>query len=103
MDDAMAGPQKTLIDRLPEVVEAACLLPLVEKLRAGACSLRLEASRVRTLHAGALEGLLVIARTQRARGDAVVLENPSEDVLSVLALHGLALSDVTSPAEDTRP
>lgn len=81
---------KVLIDRLPARLEGRALMPVIGKLRDGPHNVTLDASQVEALAATGLEGLLVIAATQAARGNSVKIENASEAFLADLALMGVS-------------
>ncbi|MEM1232614.1 MAG: STAS domain-containing protein [Pseudomonadota bacterium] len=86
----MAGSRpKTLIDRLPPAPVGEGMMAYITRLREGDCKITLDAGRVEVLAPEALEGLLVIAAEQRARGHPFVIENPSEAFTSDLALYGV--------------
>ncbi|MEM1101285.1 MAG: STAS domain-containing protein [Pseudomonadota bacterium] len=99
----MASRPTLLIDRLPEVATAASLLAIMEKLRRGPCSVKLEASRVTSLGASGVETLLVLTKTQRDRGDSLVLEAASEPFLASLAQFGVRPDELKSPATEATP
>ncbi|MEM1237826.1 MAG: STAS domain-containing protein [Pseudomonadota bacterium] len=86
-----------LIDRLPEHPAGPGLMPVIEKLRSGPHKVTLDGSRVASVDPTGLEALLVIAATQRARGDGFALENPSEAFLEELALMGVSDEQLKGP------
>ena len=72
-------------------------MPLVETLREAPCKITLDASRVERMDATGLEGLLVIAKTQRDRKDNFSLENPSEGFQSDLTFFGVDPAHLKGP------
>ena len=88
---------KQLIDRLPKHFAGADMMPLVEKLRQGPCKITLDGSRVASFEATGLEALLVIAETQRSRGNDFAIENPSDVFLADLGLLGVEPDQLKGP------
>ncbi|MEM9435968.1 MAG: STAS domain-containing protein [Pseudomonadota bacterium] len=88
---------KMLIDRLPAQPSAASLSAIITKLKAGPCKVKIDGSLVARLDPGCLEALLVIARTQCARGDAFRLEAPSDAFLEEIARFGVPADLLKGP------
>ena len=97
--DSKEKPQKPklLIDRLPEHFTGLDMMHLVEKLRQSPCKITLDGSRVASFEATGLEALLVIAETQRDRGNGFAIENPSDALLADLGLLGVEPDQLKGP------
>ncbi|MEM9855129.1 MAG: STAS domain-containing protein [Pseudomonadota bacterium] len=80
---------KLIIDRLPPRVTADALEALLAALKEGPHRLKVEAKQVETIEPGGIEALLVLSKTQRARGDAFEIANASEGFLADTALFGV--------------
>lgn len=98
----MARGTKILIDRLPAHPTGAALMPLIEALRDSACEISLDASQVQRLDPTALEGMLVIAKTQAERGNSFEVDAPSEAYLADLALFGASHAALGHPIEQQK-
>ncbi|MEO0484309.1 MAG: hypothetical protein AAF092_00205 [Pseudomonadota bacterium] len=94
----MAQPgTKLIIERLPKTPDYAALLPILERVSDGPCTVTLDGSRIADLPAPGLEALLVLAATQRARGDGFSMENLSEPAQADLALYGVTPEHLKGP------
>ncbi|MEO1796053.1 MAG: STAS domain-containing protein [Pseudomonadota bacterium] len=98
----MARGTKILIDRLPAHPTGVALMPLIDALRDGPCEISLDASQVQRLDPSALEGLLVIARTQADRGNSFEVDAPSEAYLADVALFGASRAPLGQPIEQQK-
>ena len=88
---------KKLIDRLPPHPAGDDVMAYIARLREGPCAITLDASLVEAITPSALEGLLVIAQEQRARGNEFALANESDAFLAELALFGIEGEQLKGP------
>ena len=95
-------PPSSRVIELPENLDMPAAAPLTEALlkRVGG-PLAIDASKVQRLGASCLQVLLAAARTWKAAGDALTLQDPSPRFLEDLNLLGLEpgtfLSGVIAP------
>lgn len=90
------GPKK-LIDRLPPHPAGDDVMAYIARLRDGPCAITLDASQIEAITPSALEGLLVIAKEQRTRGNEFALKNESEAFMAELALLGIEREQLKGP------